>query len=186
MKVIIIGKGRGWEDAPMDGFTWGIKDLLLRRLVTLVFDMHECPRNTPLEEAKQAITRHRAKTLGIPLICLENYPLEAIMKKFDTDYFSNSIDYALAYAIYQGFSEIDLYGVNMEVSSEYAYEKPGVDFWCGMAKGRGIKVTVYGEHSTMMKTRDGLLYGYNIPQTGRVYEKEDNRAEGLCVGNCPS
>ena len=41
MKVIIIGKGPGWEKAPKEGETWGLNDLLLYRPLKLTFEMHD-------------------------------------------------------------------------------------------------------------------------------------------------
>src|SRR5712692_6528401 len=41
------------------------------------------------------------------------YPLDEMMKRFQTRYFTNTISYELALAISEGFKEIHLYGVNM-------------------------------------------------------------------------
>jgi hypothetical protein len=95
---------------------------------------------------------------------LGSYPIDEVIRYFGTDYFTNTVDYAIALAIYRKFTGIGLYGVNMSNATEYAYQKPGVEFWIGQAMGRGIKVTVHGNLSTILKTRDGLLYGYGIPQ----------------------
>ncbi len=159
MKVNIIGKGHGWEGAPHEGECWGINHLILRRPVSRLIAMDE----ENIEELRPKIEKDK-----ILYRSQENYPLQEVMDFFDTDYFSNSVDYAIALAIYEGFDEIDLYGVNMAVDSEYAYEKAGVDFWCGVAKGKGVKVNVHGEQSTIMKTRDGFLYGYAIPQKSSI------------------
>lgn len=164
MKVSIIGKGNGWENAPHEGECWGITQLNLRRPVTRVIDMNDYSLWGEKEAQEAAQSKAIAFERGIPYIDLEAYPLEQIQVFFDTDYFSNTVDYAIALAIYEGYEEINLYGVNMEMDSEYAYEKPGVDFWCGVAKGKGVKMNVHGQRSTIMKTADGFLYGYACPQ----------------------
>jgi len=163
-KVSIIGKGNGWEDAPHEGECWGITQLNLNRSVSRVIDMndYEIWGEKEMKESRQS--RVLAYKNHIPYIDLDNYPLEEIQVFFDTDYFSNTVDYAIALAVYEGFEEIHLYGVNMEIDSEYAYQKPGVDFWCGIAKGKGIKVKIHGSRSKIMKTVDGFLYGYGYPQ----------------------
>jgi len=169
MKVVnIIGKGNGWEDAPVSGNDWGVTQLILRRPVTRVIDMNDYSFWGDKEAEEAAQSRTIAADRGIPYIDLESYPLEAVMAFFDTDYFSNTVDYAIALAIYEGYEEVNLYGVNMEVESEYAYQKPGVDFWCGVAKGKGVKVNVHGQRSTIMKTNDGFLYGYAYPQRSSI------------------
>jgi hypothetical protein len=118
------------------------------------------------EAVADKFSRAAAAKNGIPYIDLTNYPIKEVVDYFGTDYFTNTVDYALALAIFKGFTEIDLYGVNMAWESEYSYEKPGVEFWIGQAMGRRIKVNVFGKESTILKTKDGLMYGYGTPQKG--------------------
>ena len=172
MKVHIIGKGQGWQLAPKNGETWGVNDLVLRRDVKKVFDMHNLiPRFG--EELKWA-TVEKVNALKIPFFSVRkyseiptsiSYPLDEVIDALGTDYFTNSIDYMIAYAVYTKVDEINLYGVNMVVGSEWAFEKPGVDFWVGYAKGRGIEVNVFGRHSEIMQSRNKKLYGYNRNQS---------------------
>lgn len=141
--------------------------MILRRPVDRVIDMNDYTLWGP-EEAEEAV---RAKALaevrGVEYIDRDNYPLEDIIDYFGTDYFSNTVDYTIALALFERFDEIHLYGVNMEVGSEYIFEKAGVDFWCGYALGMRAKVVVHGQHSMIMRTKDGLLYGYGSTQRER-------------------
>lgn len=182
MKLCIIGKGSGWEDAPGDIETWGITQTNLRRKVSRVIDMNDYALWGPIEAEDARRSREKARQDGITYIDRDNYPLQDVIAQFGTDYFTSTVDYALAMALYEGFTEIDLYGVNMANHTEYAYQKPGCEFWCGMAKGMGVKVNVHGKLSTLMRTKDGKIYGYGIKQNRRVYAtEEDNGPEGLCV-----
>ena len=72
------------------------------------------------------------------------------------DYFTSSVPYAIALAIYQGYEQIQIYGVEMMTQTEYNGQRAGVMFWLGVALGRGIEVVVQ-ESSTLFK---GLRYGY--------------------------
>lgn len=169
MKVVIIGKGRGYEEAPplsKDYDTWGITQLVLRREVDLVIDMNVYfdGRWGEKELTEATLARTMCSVMEHEYIDLDNFPLMEAIEKFDTDYFGSTVDYAIALALLRGYTEIDMYGVNMETTSEYYYQKPSLDFWCGMAKGRGVKVRVFGGHSSIMRTKDGLLYGYDIKQ----------------------
>lgn len=166
MKVNIIGRGTGWEDAPRNELSWGITLINLKRDVDLVIDMnvYEDGRWGEIERLDAIKSREKAATVHIPYIDLTNYPVDTIIKFFETDYFSNTVDYAIALAIYKGYTEIGLYGINMMRGSEYAYQKAGVEFWIGQAMGRGIKVINHSPISTILKTRDGLLYGYGTKQ----------------------
>ncbi|MFA5340607.1 MAG: hypothetical protein WC332_02405 [Clostridia bacterium] len=166
MKVNIIGRGTGWENAPRNELTWGVTLINLKRDVDLVIDMnvYEDGRWGELERQGAIKSREKAVSCGTPYVDLKTYPIDEIISFFKTDYFSNTVDYAIALAIYTGFTEIVLYGINMLKGSEYAYQKAGVEFWIGQAMGRGITVTVHGTASTILKTRDGLLYGYGTKQ----------------------
>jgi hypothetical protein len=163
MRVNIVGKGRSWEDAPALGETWGITQLHRRRPVSRIIDMNDYSIDKGIPGVSECL-KELALAKRIPYVDLDNYPLEDVIRFCGTDYFSNTVDYAIALAIYEGYTEIHLYGVNMELGGEYFFERPGVDFWCGYALGKGIKVVVHGQYSTIMRTKDGCLYGYGKPQ----------------------
>jgi hypothetical protein len=162
-RVDIVGKGIGWEDAP-EGNIWGITQLILRRPVNLVIDMNDYSLWGEQEKLDADKAMAIACQSGVPYIDLETYPLADIIGHFGTDYFTSTVDYAIALAIYGAYDEIHLWGVNMELGGEYYYQKPGVDFWCGVAIGKGIKIVAYGERTTIMKSCDRMLYGYGTPQ----------------------
>ena len=84
------------------------------------------------------------------------FPKEKIMAEFGS-YFTNSISWEIALAVMEGFKEIHLYGVDMATHSEYAYERPSVEFFLGWARGRGIKLVV-PERCDLLKTL--WLYPY--------------------------
>jgi hypothetical protein len=71
-------------------------------------------------------------------------------------YFTSSVAYAIAQAIYKGYQRIELYGVEMETNTEYTYQRDGVYFWIGVAIGRGIEVVLH-EESGLFRSP---LYGY--------------------------
>lgn len=166
----IIGRGNGWKDAPIDEYSWGITLINLSRPVDLVIDMnvYEDGRWGEAERSGAIRSKQLAEDRRIPYIDLSSYPIESVMEFFKTDYFSNTVDYAIALAIYKDYKVINLYGINMSVDSEYFWEKPGVEYWIGNAMGRGIEINVFGNESTILKTRDGLMYGYGIRQKGRT------------------
>jgi hypothetical protein len=160
----IIGKGKTWVDAPLNEYTWGITQLLLRRPVDLVIDMnvYSDGRWGELERKEAELVKERCEKESIPFIGLENYPLKEVMERFKTDYFSSTVDYAIALALYHGYNEINLYGITMSIA-DYGNLKCGCDFWCGMAKGMGVDLKVHGK-TTVMMTVDGKVYGYDIHQ----------------------
>jgi hypothetical protein len=84
------------------------------------------------------------------------FPKEKIMEEFG-NYFTNSISWEIALAVMEGFKEIHLYGVDMATHSEYAYERPSVEYFLGWAQGRGIKIMI-PQKSDLLKTL--WLYPY--------------------------
>ena len=104
--------------------------------------------------------------LGIPI---EIYPVEEIVKSFKTSFFSNSIAYMLAYALYKGYDKIWFFGIDMLTSSTYVQEKGGVEFWMGVANGMSKERIAQGLPpieiintigSATGKTYNGKMYGY--------------------------
>lgn len=84
------------------------------------------------------------------------YPLKEITDTFG-NYFTNTVSWMLALAIYEGFEEIGIWGVDMAVSTEYYYQRPSCEYFIGLAIGRGIKVTIPPE-ADLLKTR--FLYAF--------------------------
>jgi len=103
------------------------------------------------------------------------FPLDAIIAAFPgaERYFTTTVGYALAYAIYAGYKRIEVYGVEMETNTEYAHQRPCVAYWCGVAYGRGIEVDFHS-HTFFQSP----LYGYDGDITIRL-EVFENRIKGL-------
>lgn len=203
-KAIILGKAEGWEDAPMlygDSKTqvWGLNNHIMSRPLDIVFEPHDvewwlehCDEKTWYHKTENRYRQHinRVNEMGVPYLTLrhyefiptsEAYPIEAICDHFGIDYFTGGIDYMLAYAIYKRVRKVDIYGVHTTYDDEYQYQKPSLEFWIGVALGRGIDIKVHGSHSLLKPIyqgkiytndagdADGLRYGYFIkPQANKV------------------
>ena len=180
MTVYILGKGEGWDEvekAPKGSIIYGVNDAFLRTPeVTHTFHMHDL--NKFIEDPK---TRSSTK------LCVEHakdkpemefftckpfkqikhaqlYPLEEIVDHFKVCYFSSTIEYMIAYALWKGADHLKLLGCNMSVKQEYIEQKPGMEYWIGRAAGMGVQVDLQHHYTSLMKTKDSLLYGYLIPQ----------------------
>jgi len=86
------------------------------------------------------------------------YPLSDILEAFPTalSYFTSSIAYAIALAVYKGYRRIEVYGVEMETGTEYGHQRVGVAYWVGVAHGRGIELVFHSP--SFFKSP---LYGYD-------------------------
>ena len=166
MKIIIIGKGPGWEDAPMEGETWGVNTMVLRRPVKLTFQMHNIDEDIKKGTLRVTNQIKEINRLGIPVVMGAKhkdlptsipFPLDEMPSK----YFNNSIAYMVAYAIYKGATEIEMFGVSFFVREEYLVQRPCVEFWIGIALAKGIKVTVHDPTTIGCCRPYQDLYGYD-------------------------
>ena len=181
MKINIIGCAPEWQNAPTDGICWGINCHILKRPFNVVFDMHDVayeftgvhtePWKLPQIPRLPVLSEHSDTTVftlgGVEYTNYIPYPLEKICTHFNNDYFSSGACYAIALAIYQGATEIDLWGFYLSSSNEWAYQKPCMEYWIGRAEGMGIKVEVHGMTRLLKNLRDNI-YGYNYKQKVRL------------------
>lgn len=102
------------------------------------------------------------------------YPLEEVFEEFPSRYFTNHISWMIALAIYQDVDEIGIYGVDMALQGgEYEYQRPSVEYFIGIARGRGIPVEVPDSCDLLKTTR---LYGVDDGQSPfdkKVRARED-------------
>jgi hypothetical protein len=184
--VYIVAKGDGWdaiEEVPKGSIIYGVNDACLRTPeITHTFHMHdlyEYGRNRVTESSTRLLKRHVEQYPDMELYSLKEYrdfpsskvyPLEEVVEFFNlpAPYFTSGPEYAIAYAIMKGFKHIYYLGLNMSVGKEYIDQKPGCEFWTGIAIGRGCKVYIQHEYSSLLKSRDSNLYGYFTKQW-RVY-----------------
>lgn len=180
-KVIILATGSGWELAPKESekVIFALNDYVYQERygvspdILFIMDI--------LDEKPQVVSGltnlgdiiRRINQMQIPLIApykyeeiplSEPFPLEKVVKEFGKPYFTNTIAYMIAFALINGVKEIELFGVNQAGSHEYAEEKGGVEYWLGIAIGRGVKVTINGKNSQLLRYKgrygNDMMYGY--------------------------
>jgi hypothetical protein len=104
------------------------------------------------------------------------YPLQEIVNFFISKgldlqqcrYLTNTISYEVVLAIFLGFKEIQVWGVDMAIGTEYEAQRPSCEFWLGVAAGMGIKVFIPNK-ADLLKTR--FLYGFEEKQQDSWREK---------------
>jgi hypothetical protein len=89
--------------------------------------------------------------------CSLKYPLEEILAKFKRRYFTSTPAYMVAMALYEGFEEIRLFGIDMSVGTEWGIEKPCMEYWLGRADGMGVDL-ILPDGSDLLKGH--FLYGF--------------------------
>jgi hypothetical protein len=180
--VYLLGKGDGWDEikeAPKGSIIYGVNDACLRSPeVTHTFHMHDLrdlKKAKMTESSTKLLANHCLEHPEMPFYTVKHckeypnallYPIEEVIDyfKLPVPYFTSGPEYMIAWAIKEGFEEINFYGLNMTVSKEYIDQKPGMEFWIGIALGKGIKINLQHKQTSLLKTRDGLLYGYFMKQ----------------------
>ena len=170
-ELIIEGMGATRSQCPFDCETWSLNMGYMQVFqidghFSRVFLCHPQVRdasrrpvfcwdhfNKMVDAGITVYNTHKVKGLNSKM-----YPYKRISRKYDTDFFSNTISYMLAMAIDEGYKKISLYGCDMMTQSEYAWEKGGLEFWLGGAKMLGIKIDI-AEGSSLMQTITGKPYG---------------------------
>jgi hypothetical protein len=56
--------------------------------------------------------------------------------------FASTFSWEMALALSMGFEEIGLWGVQLWAGREGIVERPSLNYWIGVAEGRGVKVTI--------------------------------------------
>ena len=84
------------------------------------------------------------------------FPIEKMIEQFG-DYYTSSIAYMLALAISEGFTRIDLYGIDLSVGVEYIEQRPCAEYFIGIASAKGIDV---GIPTASALCKQNHRYGY--------------------------
>lgn len=166
-KVAILGCADSWSFAPFDDLSveiWTFNHLMFERTPRFnrYFDLHIPHKNwfNSFPEYTEFLKENQKK-----LYIMGEHPdfpnaniidWEKMLKKFRHSYFTSSIAWLIAIAIYEKYNEISLYGVDLIRSDEYAEQKPCIEYWIGYAEGKGIKVNIQ-DSSNLMRPKE--LYG---------------------------
>lgn len=97
-------------------------------------------------------------------------------------YLTNSIAIMIAFALFDGitsgvqYKNINIFGVDMAVGSEYVDQRPSCEYWIGVAEGMGVKVFI-PPASDLLKTR--FIYGFEQEQQDVYNLKIENMLKNM-------
>jgi hypothetical protein len=196
MKTLnILGKGPGWSTCPeptTEVPVWSMTNIITKRTaVTKVFEIHDLVEKFSRGSEgmiHQEAARYAAH-LGITYVVSrhwdwlgckqEIYPLEKVIAAVGTDYLGCSLDLMIALAIVEGYQHINLYGMGQQRGDIYDYQLDSTNFWLGYCMGRGINFEIHHwggvQHTDLMRTIDGHIYGLKVPQRPMPYSKVTKR-----------
>lgn len=182
--IIILGSGPGWETCPFDKETWVVGKMIMLGKpigrIDMLFSMDDFDHWLSIRRGGFTKEQYVARVVetNVPyyssvrndnIPTSREYPMKDVLAKLKVPYFSNTVCYMLAYAIFQRVQSISLYGIGQMGTHEYVAERAGVEFWLGMAMGMGIEVNIMTT-SLLLQNNSGYPYGY-VETIGQLKEK---------------
>lgn len=107
------------------------------------------------------------------------FPRAEMREFFGYEYYSCTIAWMLAYAIYtKQYDEIFLFGVELAQDEEYVNQRKSVEHWIGQARGRGIAVYLPPQSEIMTIQ---YQYGFDgiAPELAELLKREKIAKDGL-------
>ncbi len=168
--VILLGMGSTMLKCPYDCETWGVN--FGYRTARYLDKLFITDRRINFN-GKPNHNFDELNALNIPIVSLHKfpeikkfvrYPYDKIVERFDglgKEFFTNSICYMIAYALYKGYKKIKMYGIDMATSMEYILERGGIEYWVGRAEGMGV-IVENTRGSMVCKTPMGVPYGHKL------------------------
>lgn len=181
-KVAIIGGADSRKSAPFDDSSWDIWSLnniypeIPRQ--NIWFEIHHiCQYEEKYYRKGQSEFRGRLikdyledlAKLDCPVFMQNHwpiiplsipFPLKSILSKFKT-YFTSTIAFMIAWALYEDFDEIGLWGINMAMDGEYYLQRPCLEYFLGIAEGQEKKISISND-SPLLKAKE--IYGYDFSE----------------------
>lgn len=192
-KVAIVGFAPSWKEAPWDDpetEIWVLNEFY--RMANMVknfradrwFEIHD------LDSPSKSTQEHMdfLKQCPVPLYLREkreDLPNALVLPVYDmiayfkskgfqgAGYLTNSISEMIAFAIYEGFTDISVVGVDMSTDSEYGFQKPSCEYWLGVCDGMGIKLFI-PDSSELLKC--AFIYGFETNNKLTAWMKAQNKA----------
>jgi len=160
LKIAILGGGPSLAEAPIGDTSWifwGMPWIPVPHL-DLYFEPHADWRKNakfyPCGDRPGALISYinemtsENSPLLLPAIDPEipnsvAYPFEDVDALSGGRYLESTVAYMLAFAaLYTKPGDIvGLWGCDLATDSEYVYQRPNAEFWCGILRGRGVALT---------------------------------------------
>jgi len=176
LKVAIVGLSSSthdaapWADSEWEkwGLPWDDKGWAL---MARHFEMHDMRLLDSLHSRRKDGYWQRLKDCPVlymqeryPIVATSRaYPFEEVARSIGQAYWNSSIAYAMALAIHEGAGEIGIYGVDMTGDDEYSYQRPNMEYLIGVARGKGIKVTIPDESALCKFQPSGIRFYDHLP-----------------------
>lgn len=128
------------RDCPFDAEVWATASVLEE---PGMLD-YEYSKVFALDTEVQILNLDTIRERGIPIVSTQSYATEPlpyfdIRRKLGANYWRPTVSFMIAYAMYLGYKKLRLYGVDQGPEKKYAWARPILMFWLGMATGLGVE-----------------------------------------------
>lgn len=193
VRIVGFSKGReaAWRDRPDSTEVWGFNDLhhdfpIDQYIFHRWFQLHDRAYLKEMWSPSYWVHLAWLKQLSatiMPVYTTELWPDVRASVRYPKEevaaltphgaYHAGSFDWMLAFAILQGFATVDIYGVNFSSGGEPISARPCLEYWMGVAEGRGMRVTVHGGDvgHIFHLVRSDLQYGFSWFQLVEDYRE---------------
>lgn len=189
-KLAIVGTASTWKEAPYDSDDydiWGLNGLhgffgtpdspAKASDFDLWFNIHD------IEGVRKQETHMAFLNSGkVPVVMKEHYsevpksikyPWQQILNRY-RHYHESTFSWLVCLAMEMGYKQIDWYGTHLSSEDEYRNQRPNLEYYIGLAEGRGIKIDIPSD-ADILQSR--ILYA--VEEKGDLEKKFDNEIEGL-------
>lgn len=193
-RVAIVGGASSRRFAPYDDPSWEIwafSSLKVRTpRITRWFEMHalgdlrsQLRKETRIRYSYSSYMRF-LQGLDCPIYMQKThdaisgsvrYPLDEALAAFGRC-FTSTAAYLMALAILEGVDEMGLWGIHLTHRTVYARQRPGVEYFLGVARQRGIRITLPRSSPLRIPAEPKpvytkVLYGYDWQQPGAWWRR---------------
>jgi len=193
-QIAILGMGPSHVELKAPFETWTVPyTVQYRHPISRIFCVHSWSEYDPNTMRLIALRQGRegfdiiSSTPLPPGLKGTIYPIEEVLKASGVKIFSDLTCYMMAYAIYiEKVDKIWWYGIDCLGYTNYTIERGAVEFWAGVARGKGIEV-INTMTSATLKPRDGMHGSWgnrtdNIARLLKADSLEKLAYDGVGVG----
>lgn len=194
-KLAIVGLARGRERTPTVGKGWdvwrcnpgfwtGRNDLEAFADTSAWFEVHSRRYLTEAHGLRYITMVEKClRITGAPFYCLKaagwnvsakrEFPRNKIAARFPLgDYHAGSFDWMLAFALFEGYKHIELYGLDLGPTDagEPISARPCLEYWVGVARGLGRTVLCHSPNLFKIFNYQRATTPYHYDDTWRLIE----------------
>lgn len=129
--LAIVGHGNGWLEVKSETVReiWAVSSVFKSfKQADRYFDIH-------------VPTVHRELLKNVNATFSDTFPYGELITEFGR-VFHSSVSWLLGYAYISGYTDIRLYGINMEHGTEYGSQRDSFFYMYGNLAARGVKIEI--------------------------------------------